>query len=103
MFISSVAVADLLDEVIENTRTDDYQIELREQKLNDITGNSLNDVVTRTQLLNEVKFLKQEKGRKLLMEAIESTYTSTMPAQNKTLQKIRFPAGQQDLDKPTFN
>ena len=49
-----------------------------EEKLKNLTGNSLKDIAQRSNLENDLMTFKQEKGRRILSMAIEGTNTTSM-------------------------
>ena len=69
-----------LDQVVANTQSEqlDLKITAMEKRLQTLTQNSVSAIAERTNVTAELTELKQEKGRRLLMRAIENTDTSTM-------------------------
>lgn len=74
-----------LEQAIKNTDILEYNISLTEKKINGITGNNLKDIAMRSNLENDLLSLKREKGRRLLMMAIEGTDVSSMELQSPDL------------------
>lgn len=100
IFLSlSASAQTVLDQIINNTQDD--QIAIRQEKINGLTGVTLKDIATRTQLEHEIKVLKQEKGRRILQQAIENTDRSTMVTTSP--EKNRFSPRTQDLGSPVLN
>ena len=56
----------------------DHKIRATEEKLKSVTGTSLNEIATRTNLENDLLELKREKGRRLVFMAIQGTDTNNM-------------------------
>ena len=74
-----------LEQAIKNTDILEQNISLTEKKINGITGNNLKDIAMRSNLENDLLSLKREKGRRLLMMAIEGTDVSSMELQSPDL------------------
>lgn len=106
LFNSYALAESLLDEVIRNTdeKILDEKIELLENKLKNKTGVSLNEVIERTQVTSELKFLNQIKARNILNKAIENTDVTLMTREqingnSMRLQKSKMSSGSPMLDK----
>lgn len=69
-----------LEQVLANSQAEqlDLKIQSMETRLQTLTQNSVSDIALRTNLNAELRELQQEKGRRLLMRAIENTDTSQM-------------------------
>ncbi|MFS4458726.1 hypothetical protein [Bdellovibrio sp. HCB2-146] len=96
----SVNAESVLDQVLNNTQ--DEQIALREEKIKGLTGVSLKDIATRTQLEHEIKVLKQEKGRRVLQQAIENTDMNQVSSE-RTAERNRFAPRRTDSGSPLLN
>ena len=83
----SVYSQSILEQAITNTDTLELNISLTEERIKEIRGNSLQDVARRSNLSNELLRLKQEKGRRLLLMAIEDTDVSRMDIESAEISK----------------
>lgn len=72
----------VLDQAIKNTDILEQNISITKKKINEIKGNSLKDIALRSNLENDLMSLRREKGRRLLMMAIEGTDASSMELQS---------------------
>jgi hypothetical protein len=101
LFAVNAFAQSIFDQAIANTP--DYRIQNLESKIESITGNSLRDLATRTQLQSEVTVLKQEKARRILSQAIEGTDMSAMASDNAVIERSRLSPRKKDLGSATLN
>jgi hypothetical protein len=94
-----------LEQVLANSQSEqlDLKITNTEKRIQELTRNSVSDIAARTNLTNQLQDLRQEKGRRLLMRAIEGTDTSNMNSESMKGESMRLRSRKGDTGSPTLN
>jgi hypothetical protein len=81
-----------LEQVLANSQSEqlDLKIQSMEKRIQDLTHNSVSGIAERTNLAAELQELRQEKGRRLLMRAIENTDTANLASEDVKGQSMRL-------------
>jgi regulator of replication initiation timing len=92
LFGLSAHAQSALDQVLANSQSEqlDLKIKSMEKRIQELTHNSVSGIAERTNLTTELKEMRQEKGRRLLMRAIEDTDTSKMMSEDIKSESMRL-------------